>query len=150
MLELMITVFIAGLLVTIGIPSFAGLIRDSRMTAIANDFLTSVNYARSEAITRNEEIVLNSRFHRFWGAHGWKVFVDVSGARETLKIHKGLPSGYTLNGNGIGFIRYKPDGLATGARTIFLCLNDNPSTARAIVINAVGRARIKRKGVIQC
>ena len=50
LVELMITLAIAGILVAVGIPSFNSTISDSRLTSYANEFVTALNLARSEAI----------------------------------------------------------------------------------------------------
>ncbi len=52
LLELMVVLTIAGILLGIGIPSFAEFIRNSRMTSAANDVLSGMYAARTEAIKR--------------------------------------------------------------------------------------------------
>jgi type IV fimbrial biogenesis protein FimT len=159
LLELMITLAIAAIIATIGIPSFMGLIRDSRMTASVNDLLSSINYARSEAITRNVEVTIKSESGGNAWEDGWNVYIDadndgVIDSTELLKTHGPLPTGYTLNANisgdeaGVanvaGVVVYIANGLMsdiTGG-SFFMCLDNDTTTARAVVINNVGRARI--------
>jgi type IV fimbrial biogenesis protein FimT len=154
LLELMITLAIAAIIATIGVPSFMGLIRDSRMTASANDFFTALSYARSEAATRNEEVIIESKsgVNLDW-KDGWDIYIDTDDSGdfdinndELLKTHNALPNGYTLTANA-GFntqISYEPTGLMTTSFNgrFYLCLDNDLPSSREIVINSLGRARI--------
>jgi len=153
LLELMITIAIVIILTTIGIPSFVGLIRDSNMTATANDFLTALNYARSEAVTRNTNVIIKSKSgtNKDWKA-GWDVFADTNNnntldAGELLKTHEALANSYTLTANAANLdtqVLFKSTGLRDSVigGTFFLCKDGDTTTARAIIINSVGRARV--------
>lgn len=52
LIELMVTLAIAVILITVGIPSYQNIIRNNRATAISNEMLTALYFARSEAIKR--------------------------------------------------------------------------------------------------
>lgn len=58
LIELMVTVSVAGVLLAIAVPSFNQLIVTNRLTAQANEFVAAINFARSEAIKRNARLVL--------------------------------------------------------------------------------------------
>jgi len=153
LLELLVTIAIVIILTTIGIPSFMGLIRDNNITATANDFLTALNYARSEAVTRNTDVIVKSKSatNKDWSI-GWDIFVDsnsndIVDAGELLKTHEALASGYTLKSNATNLatqLVFKSTGLRDTVigGTFFLCKDNDASTARAIIINSVGRARV--------
>ncbi|HEY6126248.1 MAG TPA: GspH/FimT family pseudopilin [Steroidobacteraceae bacterium] len=51
--ELMVTISLAAILLAVAIPSFRQMIASNRLTTQINDFVSAVNFARSEAITRN-------------------------------------------------------------------------------------------------
>lgn len=57
-IELMVTVFIAAILFAIAIPSFRQMVANNRLVTQANDLIGALNYARSEAITRNRTVRL--------------------------------------------------------------------------------------------
>ncbi|MGB5729503.1 MAG: GspH/FimT family pseudopilin, partial [Thiogranum sp.] len=50
LVELLSTLAVAGILLTVGVPSMQDLIRNNRLTAATNLFVSSLNIARSEAI----------------------------------------------------------------------------------------------------
>lgn len=58
LLELMITLMVAGTILGMAAPSFREFVLNSRMTGSANDLLTSLNLARSEAIKRQRPVAI--------------------------------------------------------------------------------------------
>jgi type IV fimbrial biogenesis protein FimT len=57
-IELMVTVTLAAILLAIAIPSFRGTIVSNRIVTQSNELVGAINFARSEAIARNANIVL--------------------------------------------------------------------------------------------
>jgi type IV fimbrial biogenesis protein FimT len=74
LVELMITLVIFGILVSMAIPSFTQMIRDNSILAATNDLHASLELARSESVTREANISLTS-IAGSW-SNGWEVFVD--------------------------------------------------------------------------
>lgn len=58
LIELLTVVAIVAILSTVAVPSFASLIASTRMTSSLNLLMTHVFYARSEAIKRQQKVVL--------------------------------------------------------------------------------------------
>ena len=58
LVELLITLVILAILVTIGVPSFADIIRNNRVTAQSNELLALLWVARSEAVKRKEDVTV--------------------------------------------------------------------------------------------
>ena len=58
LLELMVVVAIAGVLMAVAIPSMGDFIRNSRITAAANDVMAGLHFTRSEAIKRRLPVTL--------------------------------------------------------------------------------------------
>lgn len=56
LLELMFTVTVAAVLLGLAIPSFRTMSASNRIITQSNDMVSAVNFARSEAITRNSTI----------------------------------------------------------------------------------------------
>jgi type IV fimbrial biogenesis protein FimT len=58
LLELMVTLTVAGIVMAVAVPAFQGLSIGNRLTTQANEIVAAMNLARSEAIKRNATIVL--------------------------------------------------------------------------------------------
>jgi type IV fimbrial biogenesis protein FimT len=80
LVELIITLTIAGILTAIAVPTFNSVISNNRLTAYSNEFVTALNLARSEAIKRGTQITIkrNGPTTKEW-QYGWDVFVDIAG-----------------------------------------------------------------------
>lgn len=86
LIELIVTLVVLGILLTIAIPLMRPLIRSTSLTSSANSFVTALNYARSEAVTRGTRVVACASANPManppacsnnanWQT-GWLVFVD--------------------------------------------------------------------------
>lgn len=58
LLEMMFTIALLAVIVGIGVPNLRDFVRNSRMTATANDIVTDFNLARSEAVKRRVAVTL--------------------------------------------------------------------------------------------
>lgn len=71
LMELMIVIVVLGILAAIALPSFQSILEGRRLVGAADDLYSNLQYARSEAIKRNEVI----RFQVTTGAN-WCFGVD--------------------------------------------------------------------------
>ncbi|MCG7952914.1 MAG: GspH/FimT family pseudopilin [Candidatus Thiodiazotropha endolucinida] len=90
LLELLVAVVIAAILFGVGIPSFFNLIANNRLTVATNELVTSMHYARSEAVTREIPVSVcasedgqSCSGSTDWGS-GWIVFTDINGTNGML------------------------------------------------------------------
>ena len=159
LMELMITVAIMAIVLAVGIPGFQALLRENRLAAQTNAFLTALNLARSEAIKRGRRVTLCKSADGATCAtdggyqQGWIVFVDpndnavVDGGEAILRVEAALVGNPTLTGNSTvqSYVSYVGDGMSRlvgggfQAGTLTLCAAPK---ARLIIINSVGRARV--------
>lgn len=150
LIELLVTLSIAVILLTIGVPSFIDMMATNTASSYANDLLTDINYARSEAITRGTRLVVCKGNATAAGSgcttgnweDGWKVFEDcnnnqtvndatcpdrdgdgASDNEEVLRVHQALSSGWTLRGNTnvTNRITFLPDGRTNNNGTLVAC-----------------------------
>lgn len=142
LIELMVTVAVLAILVTIALPSFRAVIIDSRMAGQSNEFLAALTFARSEAIKRNANVTLSAKSGSW--ANGW-VVTDANGT--TLRDHAALEASSTLSGGGATTLTFGSNGQAGAAVTFNLC-NPDPSVApgRNIIVGVSGRASIVKPG----
>ena len=52
LVELLVTLAVVATVLTLGIPTFTAFLQNNRMSAAANDVLSSMHLARSEALKR--------------------------------------------------------------------------------------------------
>jgi type IV fimbrial biogenesis protein FimT len=76
LVELMVTVIVIGILMSVGIPSFMAMIRGHAVTVASNQALGAVLLARSEAVKREASVVFSTI------AGGWTV---TAGGTELLR-----------------------------------------------------------------
>jgi type IV fimbrial biogenesis protein FimT len=165
LIELMITIAIAAILLGIAIPSFTSIIVDNRLTTSANELVTALNLARSEAVKRGIQVTVQRKgaTSAQWES-GWDVFVDSDGSNAfnddgdatlceigedcLLRTYTALPSGYTLrtaNTHYKDYAAYLPSGLGvTGGDVFRLCYGTDTATSRAIRMNTIGRALVSK------
>ena len=58
LIELMVTIAIAAILITLAAPSFKGLIQSNSISSSVNMFMADLRYARSEAVRRGGTVVM--------------------------------------------------------------------------------------------
>lgn len=76
LVELMITIFVAAILVTIALPSFRELLISNRVTESTNQLISDLNLARSEAVNRGTLVaVVSTSGSNDWSG-GWRVIAD--------------------------------------------------------------------------
>lgn len=76
LLELMITIAIVAILITVVLPGFSEFFARNRLTAQTNDFITAISLARNEAIKRGRPVCL-VRTNTNW-EDGYRVFIDTN------------------------------------------------------------------------
>ena len=75
--ELMVTVAIAAILLTIAVPQFKRQIEQSQFTNTSNELLGAMNYARAEALRRSRPVTVAPLDSASWNS-GWQAFLDVN------------------------------------------------------------------------
>lgn len=57
LIELMVTLVVAAILVSIALPSFRNLVISYRLDTVSTEMVDAISFARSESITRNNPVV---------------------------------------------------------------------------------------------
>jgi len=154
LIELMITLAIAGILIASAAPSMREFIQNNRSATQINELQATLNLGRSEAIKRNSSITICKSSNGSGCAgnwqDGWIVFVDHDldgsfddGVDQVLQVHGGLVAGNTLRFTQTR-VSYANTGLANnGANGLFIhCDSRGTQYARALFIGPSGRARL--------
>jgi type IV fimbrial biogenesis protein FimT len=170
-IELMVTLAVVAVVVTVGVPAFTDFVRNQRATSQANDLLVALNFARSEAVKRGRSISVcatdnpgaaepdcsgDNEWH-----DGWIVFLDVDAAGgasgpdgirnpdgtapddRVLRIHEALDASTLTADGGATWIAFDREGLAP-VRNDFTLRPDGCSgtQVRSIDVQPTGRARV--------
>lgn len=95
LIELMITLAIVGILLTVGGPSLSSFMQGNQLIASTNELISALHVARSEAIKLNTRVSIcessNGTACAATGSwkNGWIVFVDGNGANPGDLVNTG-------------------------------------------------------------
>ena len=158
LIELMVTLAVAVILITVAVPGFRTMIQNNRASTQANELLTAFMLARTEAIKRGTVVSVCSSIDQSscaastnW-ATGWIVFNDddENGVRDTnvasteavIRVWESLDGAPTLTG-ATQNVQYQASGLVAATSSFTLTLPDcKGNQVQTININAVGSGRI--------
>jgi type IV fimbrial biogenesis protein FimT len=161
LLETMIVLALVAVLLALGVPAFREFVSRSRLDSAAQDLMTSLQYARSEAMRRGGQVTLRldgTEGSKDWGS-GWTMFVDsdrdgvLDVNEEVLRRGMALTAPLTLIGSSAfaTVIAFDRDGrLTSGGGHIVLCdggvlTEGNRSSSRAVLVNGAGRVRMAER-----
>ncbi|MDX1692194.1 MAG: GspH/FimT family pseudopilin [Ketobacteraceae bacterium] len=154
MVELMITLAIAGMLLAVGVPSMRAMIQVNKVAAESRAMVTALNYARSEAVTRKRAVSVVPTDGSNW-TNGLTVWLDANGDgsvdnndAETLQVFPDLDDIALTPSGAFTEIRFDEDGFLESPATapsFALQLTDcNKAGVRTIVVNLSGRVEVER------
>ncbi len=148
LIELMIAVALAGILTALAVPAFNNFVLNDRDIGQVNSLVSSLNYARSEAIKRDVSTGITicpsvdgaTCSGSNW-AGGW-VVIDANPADAPLQAVPALKGGNTVavTGSATG-ITFTSSGLVTPSQltTFKICDVRGAAYARELEINSTGR-----------
>jgi type IV fimbrial biogenesis protein FimT len=122
--ELMITVALLAVMATLAAPALQTLLQNNRAAAIANDLVSTIRLARSEAVTRAQQVTLcptvdgTACANSTNWATGWLVR---NAAGATVKAYPAITrtaAGTTLTGSRSTLV-FEPTGFLSGAAFTF-------------------------------
>ncbi len=165
LIELLITVAVAAIVLTVGVPTFRDTMLNNRIVTQTNELIGTLNLVRSEAIKRGMRVVVcraagsdcATDATSIWEA-GWLIYADNNGngARDAeepiLRVMQRAEGEITIR-TGSTFTRwiaYQPNGVSIGntglgTGTFRICDSRGVDHARFVVISITGRARIRQK-----
>jgi type IV fimbrial biogenesis protein FimT len=154
LLEMMITVSIIAVLLSLGIPAFQNFALKQRLNAAVTALHNDLLLARNQAIHRNVQVIACP-----WDAgggctgvadwsEGWAVFGDRNEDRNyqedeiLLRRGQGLENVIIHGTASRPTLRFYPNGTAPGSNgSISICGLGGPPQARKLVISNLGRIR---------
>ncbi|MCG6873420.1 MAG: GspH/FimT family pseudopilin [Gammaproteobacteria bacterium] len=166
LIELLTSIAVVGVLAVLVIPSMGDLIKQNRVTAVANSLMADIQFTRSETLKRGAKVILcrsanptaatpscggNSKDY----SKGWIVFANPAGDNTTngyssgtdtlLRVHQATPSGVTITSNSLGdnYLDFANDGTLdeTAMPAYAICDSRDEDGGRLIVVSLTGRPR---------
>jgi type IV fimbrial biogenesis protein FimT len=160
LVELLITLAIAGILAGLAGPSFFEMIQNNRITSTTNHLISHINYARSEAVRLNRAV----NIARTSGtandlSQGWTIYSDAGSVTGNTAYSAGDGDIILRQFEGYGnrnitlftdvtgnqWIAFAPNGtLAEGGNRVFIAVCDTRgvNNGRLITIGLTGRVAI--------
>lgn len=124
LIELMVTIAVLAVVVTLAAPSFASVINGNRLTGASNELAALLQLGRMEALRRNQPVVVcpvadpeasstDSSICTTTGHTGVKVFVPGKSVLARYKLPPRVEARFSSDfGSGLTF---RPDGFARGS-----------------------------------
>lgn len=146
MIELLVTLALVSILLSTAVPSFMNLMKDNRLVAQINEFVATVNFARSEAIKRGLAVQVTSSSGTNW-ANGWQVWVDLNNnqtldASERLQIKQNFSGPGTTFTSGSSEFTFNPNGASSATGTLALCDDRTGELGKQVSVGLVGRVTL--------
>ena len=164
LIELIVALLIGAALMTMSAP-MANMLRNNKASSVAYEFVSALNYARSEAITRGNRVTVCRTIsgkkceghpdidnQKVWDS-GWMVFSDQNGngqfnptQDEILKVREPLPEGYSIRSNAKVRVTYKPIGISPGFMDSWTVCAPGASSgnAKGVIVAYSGRVRFAK------
>lgn len=158
LIELLVTMAIAAILLALAVPSFKSFFSRNRVATVTNDYMSSINFARSEAVKggaittmcmmSTSSVNTCSTTNTGWSA-GWIIWADrnsnsMMDAGELLRSHGPINAGnVAIGGTQIAF-KFNGQGALTttaGADTFNICTSNDLTLSNSITIGPSGQLR---------
>lgn len=155
LIELMITIAVAAILLTIALPSLRDFILNNRLTSVTNDLVADLALARAEAIRRGSRVTICASDNAGtssatcsgtdWSL-GRLVFSDsatvasIDAGDERLRVYDGLGSSIALTSDSASsYMQFRPSGGTTATGTISFKFCDSRYKGRTVSIAQSGQ-----------
>ncbi len=148
--ELMITILVLAVLISLGAPNLQQMIVNNRLTTEVNSLVAGLQYARSEALRRNAVVTIGSNSTDWSG--GWSVWLDtdadnvVDSTETLLRAQSAQASGYTIKPpssvtTSPAALRFNPNGTIANASPLITEVCKSGVVGRVVTVSPVGQVQ---------
>ena len=154
LVELMITIAVLAVLLSVAIPSFNEITLGSKLRSYANNLVASAHLARGEAIKRNTVVMLCvSTDGTSCTTGGWEQgWIVLSGA-TVIQRQQAMVSGFKITeSGGYDSLDFQPTGIGATQATLTVC-RATPSVGnqeRVVSISVTGRPSVAKTANGSC
>lgn len=147
MIELMIAIAVLAIILALGAPAFNSAIQNNRAAATANDLVTALQLARSEAVKRRQNVVVcrrNGDGDACEDGTGWAAGWLVQSGGTVIQVWDTPQGAAAVTGPAAG-VTFQANGLTSGAvvfSVVFPGCSGNEQ--RTINLAATGRVNTTR------
>jgi type IV fimbrial biogenesis protein FimT len=148
LLELLVTLVLVGLIVTLAAPAFAAIIENQQRQNAAQQLASGIRTARTEAILRSRPVVIRA-IDRSWG-NGWQIIIEPgSDVENPVWIERRQSGKVPIVGNGRIRQQIRFGALGTPyangfvAGTLSICDAKNAQSHHQVIMAMTGRVRIE-------
>lgn len=162
--ELLVTISVVGILASVAVPGMQNVVLNNRRVSVSNDMAYSIQLARSEAITRNQQVIVcpskngtSCATTPDW-SEGWIAFNSTDtdkvpgGTGETILLHSigndsititpvTFTDSFTYRPNG----RVMGDSISASTGEFIFCDRRGADYARVLRIRSSGRPSLSEK-----
>lgn len=172
LIELVVTIMVLAIVVSIALPGMRDFIVGNRLSSAVNGFVGLINYARSEAIARNQDVMVCPRALEAsicastlsWNVHDVQVFVDedgsgqLNGAELVLKTMAAVDASDVNmafdQANDVALV-FGSAGFARNAQSFKIYAKSNDAAyvarfGRTVCVSKAGRVRVMAYAVTSC
>ena len=172
LLELLVTIAVLTVVVGIALPNMREFVVGNRLSSDVNSFIGLINYARSEAIARNQDVMVCPKAAgaqtcastTSWNTHDIQAFVDEdgsgqrNGAEEPLKTLAAVDPSNTNMGFDQGSelpLVFGSAGFARNAQSFKIHVKSDDEAyvarfGRTVCVSRAGRVRVVAYTVSTC
>lgn len=147
LLELLVTVAVLAIIVAVGVPGLHNLVQNNRATGHANELVTALNFARSEAIRRGARVTICASANgTSCGGGDWSAGWVVLDQNDNLIRVWEAPSGNPALATSAASITFLPrGGRDSSAEATFNLALSGATVTRCIRVNPSGRPTVERQ-----
>ncbi len=152
-IELMVTLVVIGVILTIAVPSFVGWIQDNKLNSYTRSLVSALQLARSEAVSRHTGVTVRKGSPQTptnWTS-GFHIYTDPEGNSgfdaDSDTIIKSVD--FNVDGlvvetssSGENFVSFNGSGTLNESSPVTITLCNGNGKGRLISINRVGRVSL--------
>jgi type IV fimbrial biogenesis protein FimT len=163
LIELLTAMAVLAILTTVAVPGMRNIMLDNRRVSATNEFVYTMQLARSEAISRNQRVTVcpsvngRSCANRNYWSRGWIMFNDIDLNRVPGGTNETIMKYVEVNGDFdvapirfTGTYTYRPNGRIMGTTTavqngeFVFCDQRGDDYARVVVVESNGRPQLSK------
>lgn len=143
LVEMMVTIVVAGILLAIAMPSLNNLAASNALTSTTRDFISTINTARSQSLSTRTNVIVEPAAGG-WGA-GWSITYDAvtPEVSQSFTPQNGVTVSRT---SGNGSLTFLSRGGLQGGPTSFKICHSQLGRGRTVSVSFLGKVTTEAEG----